>query len=44
MSGAAEQIDQIYRDEEDITVMSYDGSTGDLLTSLLNARGVSVSA
>ena len=42
MSGAAEQIDQIFRDEEDTTVMADDGSTGDLLTSLLNARAVSV--
>ena len=30
MSGAEEQIDQIYRDEEDTTVMACDGSTGDL--------------
>jgi hypothetical protein len=44
MSGAAEQNDQIYRDEEDTTVMAYDGSTGDLLTSLLNARALSVGA
>ena len=42
MSGAAEQIDQIYRDEEDTTVMAYDGSTGDLLSSLLNARAIAV--
>jgi len=42
MSGAAEQIDQIYRDEEDTTVMAYDGSTGDLLSSLLNARVIAV--
>jgi hypothetical protein len=44
MSGAAEQINQIYRDEEDTTVMAYDGSTGNLLTSLLNARALSVGA
>lgn len=44
MSGAAEQIDQICRDEEDIMVMASDGSTGDLLTSLLNVRAVSVGA
>ena len=42
MSGAAEQIDQIYRDEEDTTVMACDGSTGDLLSSLLNARAIAV--
>ena len=42
MSGAAEQIDQIYRDEEDTTVMAYDGSTGDLLSSLLNTRAIAV--
>ena len=40
MSGAAEQIDQICRDEEDTTVMACDGSTGDLLSSLLNARAI----
>ena len=40
LSGAAEQIDQIYRDEEDTTVMACDGSTGDLLSSLLNARAI----
>ena len=44
MSGAAEQIDQIYRDEEDTTVMACDGSTGDLLSSLLNARAIAVSS
>ena len=44
ISGAAEQIDQIYRDEEDTTVMEYDGSTGDLLTLLLNARAIFVGA
>ena len=43
MSGAAEQIDQIYRDEEDTTVMAYDGSTtGDLLSSHLNTRVIAV--
>ena len=42
MSGAAEQIDRIYRDEEDTTVMACDGSTGDLLSSLLNARAIAV--
>jgi hypothetical protein len=42
MSGAAEQIDQIHRDEEDTTVMACDGSTGDLLSSLLNARAIAV--
>jgi hypothetical protein len=41
MSGAAEQIDQIYRDES-TTVMACDGSTGDLLSSLLNARAIAV--
>lgn len=44
MSGAAEQIDQIYRDEGDTTVMANDGSTGDLLISLLNTRGIPVGA
>ena len=44
MSGAAEQIDQIYRDEEDTTVMAYDGSTGYILSSLLNARAIAVSS
>lgn len=34
-------LDQIYRDEED---MADDGSTGDLLTSLLNERAISVGA
>ena len=42
MSGAAEQIDQIYQDEEDTTVMACNGSTGDLLSSLLNARAIDV--
>jgi hypothetical protein len=42
MSGAAEQIDKIYRDEEDTTVMACDGSTGDLLSFLLNARAIAV--
>ena len=42
MSGAAEQKFQICRDEEDTTVMANDGSTGDLLTSLLNARALSI--
>ena len=42
MSGAAEQIDQSYRDEEDTTVMANDGSTGDLLSSLLNARAIAI--
>ena len=42
MSGAAEQIDQIYQDEEDTTVMACDGSTGYLLSSLLNARAIAV--
>jgi hypothetical protein len=42
MSGAAEQIDQIYRDEEDTTVMACDGSMGELLSSLLNARAIAV--
>ena len=44
MSGAAEQDDEIHRDEEDTKVMAKDGSTAELLTSLLNARGVSVGA
>ena len=44
MSGAAEQIDQIYLDKEDTTVMECDGSTGDLLSSLLNARAITVSS
>ena len=44
MSGAAEQVDRIYRDEENITVMAYDGSTGELLSSLLNARAIAVSS
>ena len=44
MSGAAEYFDEIHRDEEDIKVMATDGGTAELLTSLLNARGVSVGA
>ena len=44
MSGTAEQIDQIYLDKEDTTVMECDSSTGDLLSSLLNARAITVSS
>ena len=39
---AAEQIEQIYRGEEDTTAMACNGSTGDLLSSLLNARAIAV--
>ena len=44
MSGAAEQKDLIYRDEAwgYIRVMAQDGSTGDLLSSLLKARAITV--
>ncbi|KAJ6597188.1 hypothetical protein DFH09DRAFT_904366 [Mycena vulgaris] len=35
MSGAAEQIDQILRDLEDTAVMASDGSTADLLMSMM---------
>ncbi|KAJ7262645.1 hypothetical protein B0H12DRAFT_1103967 [Mycena haematopus] len=35
MSGAGEQIDHIFRDLEDTSVMAEDGSTADLLTSRL---------
>jgi hypothetical protein len=40
----SKQIDQIYRDEEDTTIliMACYGSTGDLLSSLLNARAIPV--
>jgi hypothetical protein len=34
MSGAVEQNNQIREDEEDTTVLTHDGSMGDLLTSL----------
>ena len=42
MSGAAEQKDLIYRDEGYIRVMAQDSSTGDLLSSLLKARAITV--
>ena len=42
ISGAAEQFEQIYRDDEDTTVMECDGSMGDFLSSLLNAHAIAV--
>lgn len=42
-SGAAEQNDEIRWDAEESTVLAHDGSAGDLLTSLLNARAVASS-
>ena len=42
MSGAAEQKDLIYQDEGYIRVKDQDGSTGDLLSSLLKPRAITV--
>ena len=44
MSGAAEKDEEIHRDEEVTEVMAKDGSTAELLISLLNARCISVGA
>jgi len=44
MSGAAEYIEMIYRDERVTKVMANDGSTGELLTSLIHTRAVTVGA
>ena len=44
MSGAAEKDEEIHRDEEVTEVMAKNGSTAELLISLLNARCISVGA
>jgi hypothetical protein len=45
MSGAAEHDEEFHRDEETTEVMANDGSTAELLNSLLSERGeISVGA